>query len=389
MNRFQSYLQHARRLIDRYEPGTPLAFLLKSYFKSNPILGSRDRKSISALTYAYFRCRHCLSDSLESNEQLLSSLFLTSSASYPLLQALKPEWEDVAHLSLDEKWNHLQFGAQRSMPSWFIFLSPEINPSAFADAFFQQPYVFIRLRPGNRQKMTEMLELIGIPFMDVGEHALAFEQGVALNKWPGVDRNFVVQDLSSQRVFSALSPVAEGVSVWDCCAASGGKSILFHDVVQSRIKLTVSDIRKSMLQNLKARFTASGISINRLFSTDLTTHSGLLVDDQFDLVVCDVPCSGSGTWARTPEQMLGFNEDKLSQQVSRQRAILDQVVPHVKKDGQLVYITCSVFADENENQIAYLQQKHGLVCRSMDYYKGYSERADTLFSAILYKPIKD
>jgi 16S rRNA (cytosine967-C5)-methyltransferase len=389
MNRFHAYLQHARRLIDRYEPGSPLAFLLKSYFKSNPILGSRDRKSISALTYAHFRCRHCLSDSLDANEQLLIALFLTSSTPHPILQALKPEWELVAHLSLDEKWNHLQLGMQRSTPSWISFLSPEIEPLAFADALFQQPFVFIRLRPGKKQKMKDMLELVGIPFMVVDENTFAFEQGVSLNKWPGVDRDFVVQDLSSQRVFSALNAIPEGASVWDCCAASGGKSILFHDVVQSRIKLTVSDVRKPMLQNLKARLSAAGISLNRLFSTDLTTHSGLPKDERFNVVLCDVPCSGSGTWARTPEQMLGFDEAKLNQQVSRQRAILDQVVPHMQTNGQLIYITCSVFAQENEMQVQYLKQKHGLDCISMHYYRGYTERADTLFAAILQKPIKD
>jgi 16S rRNA (cytosine967-C5)-methyltransferase len=292
-------------------------------------------------------------------------------------------------LSLEEKWNHLQLGNERPLPSWVSYLSPEIDPLCFADSMFKQPHVFIRLRPGKRQKMTEMLELVGIPFVDAGEHALAFEQGVTLNKWPGVDRDFVVQDLSSQRVFSALNEIPQGASVWDCCAASGGKSILFHDVIQSRIKLTVSDVRKPMLHNLKARFSAAGISLNRLFSTDLTAHSGLPNDERFNVLLCDVPCSGSGTWARTPEQMLGFDEAKLNQQAIRQRAILDQVVPHLQPNGHLIYITCSVFAEENEMQVQYLQQKHGLECRSMHYYKGYTERADTLFAAILHKPIKD
>lgn len=384
MNRFNAYLQHTRRLIDRYESGSPLSFLLKSYFKSNPILGARDRKCITALTYAYFRCKHAFSDNAISDHQLLASLFLVSTASHPVLQALRPDWNEVTQMSLEEKWKLLHLGV-RMVPSWFNFISPEIETSQYEVALFQQPYVFIRLRPGKRQKMIEMLRNVGISFIEADENTLAFEQGVTLSEWPGIDRDFVVQDLSSQRVFIDLIDIPQGLSVWDCCAASGGKSILFHDTVQSRIKLTVSDIRNQMLKNLRSRLSNAGISIHQIFSADLTTDAGLSADTRFDVVICDAPCSGSGTWARTPEQMLGFNESKLIQQVERQRAILDRVVHHVKSGGQLIYITCSVFQAENESQVQYLQEKYGLTCKSMRYFRGYHERADTLFAAVLTK----
>jgi 16S rRNA (cytosine967-C5)-methyltransferase len=384
MNRFNAYLQHARRLIDRYEPGSPLAFLLKSYFKSNPILGARDRKAITALTYAYFRCRHLFSDAPGSENQFLASLFLVSTESHPVLLALRPDWDAVTHKSLQEKCDLMQLG-QRDFPSWFNFISPEIEQKQFNDALFQQPHVFIRIRPGKRQKMIEMLRNVGIPFLEADENALAFEQGVKLSEWPGVDRDFVVQDLSSQRVFSELTDVPQGSSVWDCCAASGGKSILFHDTIQSRIKLTVSDIRNQMLKNLRSRLSTAGISIHQIFSADLTTDNGLSPDTRFDILICDVPCSGSGTWSRTPEQMFGFDASKLNQHIERQRAILDRVIQHVQPGGQLIYITCSVFQAENESQVQYMQEKYGLSCRSMRYFRGYLECADTLFAAVLSK----
>src|SRR5690606_27157702 len=114
------------------------------------------------------------------------------------------------------------------------------------------------------------------------------------------------------------------LSVWDCCAASGGKSILAKDILKN-IQLTVSDIRKSILINLEKRFASAGIKAYTAKVADLTdpsfSHSPLAPSERFsragthhsafDLIICDAPCSGSGTWARTPEQLYNWTEARL------------------------------------------------------------------------------
>lgn len=387
MNRFHLYLKQSADLINRYPSGTPLSHYLKAHFKKNPTLGSRDRKTISALCYAYFRCSHCFSSNTDFETQLLVSLFLVEQKTQPILEALKPEWKQQITLSFEEKWKWVE-ASTTPLPGFSSFISSEININDYIQSLYVQPKVFIRIRPSKKKRILEQLKEQEISYQVCDEFTLAFEPGVALDKWNGINRDFVVQDLSSQKVFHDLPALPDRAAVWDCCAASGGKSILLHDQCKQNIQLSVSDIRKHMLQNLRLRLSAAGVPIYHLFAADLTATSGLSTDTIFDAIICDVPCSGSGTWARTPEQMYEFDQAKLRMHTIRQRAILDQVVPHLKPDGQLIYITCSVFAEENELQIQYLEQKHNLQCIGMRYHVGFDQRADTLFSAVMKPKIR-
>src|SRR5690606_28673070 len=170
------------------------------------------------------------------------------------------------------------------------------------------------------------------------------------------------------------------IKVWDCCAASGGKSILAKDIL-SDIELTVSDLRPSIISNLRRRFEEAGIKRYKSFVTDATKARP---DHLFDLIIADVPCSGSGTWARTPEQLLFYSEDKIGDYAALQRAILSNVIKYLKPGGYLLYITCSVFRQENEDQVHYLQEQ-GVQAIQQQVFKGYEIKADTMFGALLRK----
>src|SRR5690606_8193418 len=106
----------------------------------------------------------------------------------------------------------------------------------------------------------------------------------------------------------------------------------------------------------------------------------------FDLVIADVPCSGSGTWSRTPEQLYYFGKEKIQLYASRQRKILEHVTGNAKPGGYLLYCTCSVFRKENEEQVQYLQDA-GWTVVQQEILTGYNMRADTLFAALLQKPL--
>ena len=141
-----------------------------------------------------------------------------------------------------------------------------------------------------------------------------------------------------------------------------------------------------MLENLKQRLKRNKIFRYHAFSADLASSDSLQrYTDTFDGIIADVPCSGSGTWGRTPEQMSSFTEEKLLQYAQLQRTILDRLIPALRKGGKLVYITCSVYRDENEDQVDYLVSKKGMICLRSGLIEGYADKADTLFAAVLEK----
>ncbi|HSB93522.1 MAG TPA: hypothetical protein VLC28_10405, partial [Flavitalea sp.] len=174
-------------------------------------------------------------------------------------------------------------------------------------------------------------------------------------------------------------------SVWDCCAASGGKAIMTWDHYHD-IDLTVSDKRESILANLEKRFHNAGIRKYESFLIDLGHPEAFTPSGEFDLVIADVPCSGSGTWGRSPENLLYFDPGKVSGYQLLQRTILSNIASSVRGGGVLVYITCSVFKKENEANVAFVENELGLICEQADIIRGYDERADTMFAARFRRP---
>ena len=167
-----------------------------------------------------------------------------------------------------------------------------------------------------------------------------------------------------------------------------GESLFFPSDIFVNINLTVSDNRKNILENLRLRFSKAGIMNYKLVLADLQLPpaSGFLAG-QFDLIIADVPCTGSGTWSRTPEQLTCFRKKNIDTYVALQRKIIENAVLHLEPHGYFLYITCSVFKKENEENVAFIQQKFQLKLLKMEYLKGYEIRADTLFVALFTVPL--
>jgi 16S rRNA (cytosine967-C5)-methyltransferase len=183
------------------------------------------------------------------------------------------------------------------------------------------------------------------------------------------------------------------INVWDCCAASGGKSIMAYDI-NPLINLTVTDKRKSILQNLQQRFAKAGIKNYTSFAADLSgvpvalsASPGLndnisLNDKKFDLIIADVPCTGSGTWARTPEQLYYFDQKQIKKYSDLQKQILENVMPYLKREGYLLYVTCSVFKKENEEAADFIKEKLKMNLVKIELLRGYEMQSDTMFAAL-------
>jgi 16S rRNA (cytosine967-C5)-methyltransferase len=158
-----------------------------------------------------------------------------------------------------------------------------------------------------------------------------------------------------------------------------------YDKLEGNVLLTVSDIRDSVISALDQRMKEAGVPVHKSFITNLRNHTSNF-EEQFDIVICDAPCTGSGTWSRTPEQLFYFREKKIKEYAQLQENILQNIASSVKPAGLLIYITCSVFADENESQVKFIGEHTGLRVREMRYIKGYNDYADTMFVAVLQKP---
>jgi 16S rRNA (cytosine967-C5)-methyltransferase len=382
----QAYLNTAREILKKYAGEEPFSSFLKKYFKEHKNFGSRDRKQIAHLCYCFFRLGKSLRDD-RIDERLAVALYLCNTSPGPVLEKINPQWNAQVELRTDEKIKHIekQYGFKIiDIFPWREFFSDLLDYDSFIRCFFIQPQIFLRIRPGEEINVKQKLAASHIHFDLITDHCIAVAPATKLDEIIELNREAVIQDLNSQRV---LDPLIKHVrrkgkfkTAWDCCAASGGKSILLKDHFPE-FQLTVSDIRKSILVNLTKRLAQAGITRYKKMVADMA-QAPLKNQQKFDLIVCDAPCSGSGTWGRTPEQLYFFDESKINYYSGLQKRIVSNVVKNLQTGGFLVYITCSVFKNENEKVVEFIQEQLSLQLISMEYLKGYNLKADTLFTAL-------
>jgi len=383
-----SHLQSALCLVDEYKAGEPFSSFAKKYFSRHKKYGSRDRKEIRHLCYCFFRMGKALTN-LPVEERMLMGLFLCSTKANGVLEQLKPHWNAEVRASFKEKLTILNIQPQVfDVFPWREKESPGIDHDHFSQSFFIQPDLFLRLRPGHESDVKEKLKLSGIDFSERTPACLALPNNSGIESIIDLDREAVVQDYNSQKTAGILqrsmTELPGGVSAWDCCAGSGGKSLLLYDI-DPTINLTVSDVRKAILVNLEKRFSRAGIKKFRKFLVDLTRPHLLLPGADFNLIICDAPCTGSGTWSRTPEQLCFFDEKKIDDYSSLQKKIVSNVIAYLRKDGFFLYITCSVFKNENEEVVSFIRNELRLELIQMKVLTGYDEKADTLFTSLFRK----
>jgi 16S rRNA (cytosine967-C5)-methyltransferase len=400
--KYFSHLNTAVQLLQQYNGSQPFGSFIKQHFSQHKKYGSKDRKNISQLCYAFFRLGKALPQ-LPAEERIVTALFLCSHEPNELLQHLKPEWHSQTHLPLPEK---LQLVNNDQRPTgqvltmydlfpWRDALSDGIAYEQFCASFFTQPDLFLRLRPGVAPMVKNKLQQAGIPFREMGPSCVALPNASKIDAVIETDKEAVIQDLSSQRIGELMELIRDSMSrsstfakasvnTWDACAASGGKSILAHDIFH-RIDLTVSDVRKSILINLEKRFAAAGIKNYKAFIADLSNSPLTIHHSPFDIIITDVPCSGSGTWSRTPEQLYYFEPQQIDRYSALQKKIVGNAIPHLKPGGFLLYCTCSVFSKENEEVAQFIQEQHSLQLIQSALFTGYDKKADTLFGAVFQK----
>ncbi|MBC7888650.1 MAG: Fmu (Sun) domain-containing protein [Ferruginibacter sp.] len=396
MSRFHSYINSAKTIVEKYKGEKPFAIFIKQFFAANKKYGAKDRRLISTLCYNFFRLGFA-GKGISSDQKMLEATFLCESEPSELMEKLNPEWNKKMTLPINEKLATLDPGFL--IADIFPFsneLSDGIETGEFCKSFLVQPDLFLRIRPQTKTSVLKKLEKLKLSWQWAGDDCVRMRVSEKVDDFFIIDKEVVVQDYHSQKVLDYLrngdvdtdAPQTKSkpdLSVWDCCAASGGKSILLNDIVNRKINLTVSDIRANIILNLHRRFKKAGIKEYKYFIADITSADFTPGGPCFDLIICDVPCSGSGTWSRTPEQMYFFKQPAIKEYSDLQKKIISSVMPHLQTGGMFIYITCSVFKNENEAISEFIAENFNCQLLQQQMLKGYDKKADSMFVAVFRK----
>ena len=385
MSHHHSHLTSAVKVIQTHKKGEPLVHHLKRFFAADKKYGSKDRKQISSLCYNYYRLGTAKKN-ISIEERITIATFLCNNKSNSFLQKINPILHEKIALSTNAKISFLNIDIADIFP-FQNEIGEGIDNEKYAFSFLEQPLFFLRIRPGKEGMVLEKLTKNNVDFEEVTTSCIALPQGFKTDLYFDPNKEVVVQDRNSQQVFNYLQKsdvyLKKDVEVWDCCAASGGKSILLHDILHGHVNLYVSDIRPNILNNLRSRFKEAGIKNYHAFTANLLEEQSAIPEIKYDLIICDAPCTGSGTWSRTPEQLHFFDAANIHEYAAMQMKIVGNAVKYLKKGGLFFYITCSVFKKENEDVVTALKQKFHLQVLQMEYLKGYEMHADTMFVAVL------
>jgi len=243
--------------------------------------------------------------------------------------------------------NHIKW----EVAEWFIEHVPEAEKEL--PALLENPPIILRAI-GDREKVQAVLREDGIEttptkLSPYGLILPEYKNLTGTKAWK--DGLVEIQDEGAQLAALDIG-VKPGNTVFDFCAGAGGKSLIFAQMMQNKGLIWAYDITAKKLFELVKRATRAHIDIIQI-QPQLPPPT-----KQFDYVVVDAPCSGCGTWRRSPNMRWHLTEKQLQHIVKSQTEILNRAEAYVNEGGRLAYITCSLTTDENENQIDLFLKTH-------------------------------
>ncbi|MFB3887651.1 MAG: 16S rRNA (cytosine(967)-C(5))-methyltransferase RsmB [Thermodesulfobacteriota bacterium] len=168
---------------------------------------------------------------------------------------------------------------------------------------------------------------------------------------------YVIQDEASQLVTSILDP-RPGERILDACAAPGGKTTHVAQRMGNEGEIYAMDLVKGKLDRIDEACRRLGIRIVKTMKGDATRSRSIPEAVAFDRILADVPCSGFGTLRKNPDLKWRRKEEDIRRLALLQSSILKNLAPYVKESGILVYSTCTVFDEENEDVVERFLDKH-------------------------------
>ncbi len=282
------------------------------------------------------------------------------------------------------RWNYPQWWIDHMRTAW-----PQHWQSILRAGNMPPP---MALR-ANRLRITvaELVSLFsehGIGATSLGEDAVVLDQPAPVHQLPGFEEGlWSVQDVSAQ-LAGRLLPVSDGMRVLDACAAPGGKAA--HLLERANIDLLAIDQDSQRLQRVQDTIDRLHHAPRvRLVCGDASQPAAWWDGQLFDAVLADVPCTGSGVVRRHPDIRWLRRQTDLDRTAAVQRQILDALWPLVAPGGHLLYVTCSVFPAEGEQQVQDFMQRHNNIQRLSApgqllplYPEGQTDRGDGFFYAL-------
>lgn len=267
-------------------------------------------------------------------------------------------------------------------------LDPLITLNEINQWFGKPAPVWIRAAAGRLQQLTDYLADTGTEYTQFG-NSFKLKQATSVSE--AMDAGLCyVQDLGSQ-LSIRQDDIPAAAKVLDACCGAGGKALRLTESVSTDSKLWITDIREQIVHNALKRFSTLGYPTPHYGVNDLKNASQSLnfnesgIEKEFyDLVVCDVPCSGSGTWRRNPEELTMFRREP-KDLTGIQRSIVQNASEFLKPGGRLIYLTCSVFKAENTDNIQAICRNSNLELEEFGYCGTSEQDADYIFRACLRK----
>ncbi|MEL6809537.1 MAG: RsmB/NOP family class I SAM-dependent RNA methyltransferase [Pseudomonadota bacterium] len=341
----------AIEILDTVQAGHPVEQALTRWARNSRFAGSGDRAAIRDHVYDVLRNRR--SDACRGGGATGRSLMIgrlrAEGADIPALfdgngHAPAPlsaaeQSSGAAPQTREDIWN---------LPDWIadaFAQSLGARAEATAQMLARRAPVSLRVNT-NKTNLSQARTRLLDEGIDTTENPRA-KTALTITKGPRRLRNSYcylnglveLQDGSSQ---AAVAGVQGTGTALDFCAGGGGKALA---LAAAGWQVTAHDVDARRMQDIPARALRGGHEIAICAPEDIADAG------TFDRVFCDAPCTGSGTWRRTPEAKWALTPDKLQDLVRMQSQVLDAAQAHVAMEGQLIYATCSVLREENEGQI--------------------------------------
>jgi len=359
---------------------TPMDNICSDYFRSRRFIGSKDRSDIAERTYTMMRtyarlCWWCTRTGMDGNSRSLALLFLVLSEGKKIAdinalcngQKYSPDpLSDTEHQILSAIEG--QFLNHKDMPDIVLVECPKhherVLRGLYGDDFIHEMQAMLNPAPldirVNTLKSTVENVRLSLTEQDVQFEMCTYSpvglrliSRTSLSKTTAFTKGWIeIQDEGSQ-LLALICSAKPGMQVLDYCAGGGGKTLALAAAMENKGRIVAMDIDQRRLDKGKVRFARAGIHNIEVRPSKDEKHKKWFrrQKETFDIVLVDVPCTSSGTWRRNPD--LRWKNNNLDQEkiMKAQTDILEQVKYTVKKGGRLVYATCSLFPEENEQQV--------------------------------------
>lgn len=329
-----------------------LDLALANYFRKHKAIGSKDRAEIGERVYTHVRWQ--LLPEGKSHDDPELSLWTRVSAPQPL-------WEAFVRSFGEERAFHLLFESNFPAPTCV-----RINP----------------LKTTREALLSRWDKTYSVSPTQRSPYGIIFHKKIAFFSLPEFKEGlFEVQDEASQLI-ALLVDAKPGDAVLDWCAGSGGKTLAFAPKTAGRGQIYLHDIRKGILYEAKKRLARAGIQNGQLlFDSEEKKQEKL--KKKMDWVLVDAPCTGSGTLRRNPDMKYRFDPAMLERLAGEQRHIFEKALSFLKPAGHIVYATCSVLKEENDEQVAHFLKTYPLQL-TQEPFRSFPERGsmDGMFAAV-------